>query len=231
MPSVRNSLAAWRWGISNIPVASEYPVCALLSARSAVLKQSLRGLLGPCAGAHKAPLGGLGALGDDIDNAIDGIGSPHRSSRAANHLNAVDVFQWHMLLVPIDARAKRGIDAAAVDQDQHFISVAVREAANADRPNVGIDLCNVDPRDHAQQGGNVSGAGAPNVFLRDHENCGSCLGQFLLLLGYRRNLDIHEIFQAGLCKVVGRRALSGAPRDAGAQYDRNSQSHPPPGAT
>src|ERR1700730_6396644 len=114
-----------------------------MSNSSSVLKQSLSGLVGTCAGAHEATLCSSGALGDDIDDPINRICAPDRASGTADHLNAVDVLQRYILLVPIDTRGERRVHAPSVDQDQHFISVTVREAANANRPNVGVELCDM----------------------------------------------------------------------------------------
>ncbi len=54
------------------------------------------------AGGESA-LGIGGALGDDIDDAVDGVRSPDGAAGAADDLDAVDVVEQDVLDVPVDA--------------------------------------------------------------------------------------------------------------------------------
>src|SRR5882762_5675035 len=61
----------------------------------------------------------FGALGNNVDDAIDCIRSPDRASGPANHLDPFDIFKKQVLYVPRHPGIQRSVDAAAIDQDQH----------------------------------------------------------------------------------------------------------------
>ncbi len=63
-------------------------------------------------------LRGRSRFGDDVDDAINRIGSPQRCSRTANHFNPVQIFKHHVLDIPVHTGKQRGIHAPAVDEDQ-----------------------------------------------------------------------------------------------------------------
>src|SRR6266436_1928106 len=48
-------------------------------------------------------LRGCSRFGDDVDDAINRIGSPQRCSRTANHFNPVQIFKHHVLDIPVHA--------------------------------------------------------------------------------------------------------------------------------
>ena len=50
-------------------------------------------LLCAVSAAQQAAEGFFGALGRDVDHAIDGVGAPERCARPANDLDAIDIFQ------------------------------------------------------------------------------------------------------------------------------------------
>lgn len=77
--------------------------------------------------------GGGGALRDDIDDAIDGIGAPHGRAGAADDLDPFDILQHEVLGVPVHAREEWTVDAAAVDHHQQLVRECVVEAARRDR--------------------------------------------------------------------------------------------------
>src|SRR2546423_4360188 len=58
----------------------------------------------------------LGALGDDIDYRVDGICPPDGSARASDDFDAFNVFEQRVLDLPVNARNKGRINAAAVYQ-------------------------------------------------------------------------------------------------------------------
>ena len=61
----------------------------------------------------------VGAAGDDVDDAEEGVGAVHRRDRAADHLDAVDLVDADRHVV-VDAGelVPRLVDGRAVDQDQ-----------------------------------------------------------------------------------------------------------------
>src|SRR6185437_9473675 len=77
------------------------------------------------------------AFGDDVDDAVDGVGAPQRAARAADDFNAVDVIQQHVLHVPKHAGIERRVNAAAIDHDEELVGESIVEAAGADGPVVG----------------------------------------------------------------------------------------------
>src|SRR5690606_14893020 len=51
-------------------------------------------------GAQQSSLGLAGMPGDDIDDAIESVGTVERAARPADHLDAVDILDHHLMLVP-----------------------------------------------------------------------------------------------------------------------------------
>ena len=92
------------------------------------------------AGAHERALRIARGFGDDVDDAIDGVGTPERATRAGDYFDAIDVFEHEMLNIPEDSREKWGIDAAAVDIDEQFVGGGGVEAAATNGPLVRIYL-------------------------------------------------------------------------------------------
>ena len=43
-----------------------------------------------------------GVSGDDVDHAVHGVGAPQCPSRPADHFDALDVLEHHLLLIPED---------------------------------------------------------------------------------------------------------------------------------
>ncbi len=84
----------------------------------AAVAQAGAALIDAAGGAQEKPLSLRSVLGDDIDDAVDGIGAPHGAARAADNLDAVDIVERHVDHLPRNAGAYRLIDAAAVDQHQ-----------------------------------------------------------------------------------------------------------------
>jgi hypothetical protein len=120
--------------------------------------------------------GGQRALGvvrgarDHIDDAVDRIGAPEGSARPADHLDALDVLEQHVLLIPEDAREERRVDRATVDQHQQLVRDRVVEAAGADCELAGVALRHVQVRRQPQRLGQRQRAGAPDVFGGDDVN-------------------------------------------------------------
>ena len=79
------------------------------------------------------------ADGDDVDDAIDGIGSPQRRTRTADHLDTLDILQHQILLAPEDSGEQRRVQTPAVDQHLQFVGEATVETTGGECPFVGID--------------------------------------------------------------------------------------------
>ncbi len=198
--------------------------------------------------AHQSTLRVLGALADDVDHAVDGIGAPEGSARAADDLDPLHVLQHHVLLVPEHAGTDLVVDAAAVDQHQELVGVDAVEAANADGPGVGADAGHVHAWRHSQGFGNVGRAATADHILRDYENCRGRPPDRALFLHHRRHFHVHrrdldvglgkliEVHvEQGICGVtatvarsgrVGRRS-SGRVGSAGGsgKHERDAQEH------
>src|SRR5262249_44836073 len=69
------------------------------------------------AAARHPPMGHAGALGDDVDHAIDGVRSPDCSSGPANYLNTIDVGEDGILHLPVSPGEQGGVNGATVDED------------------------------------------------------------------------------------------------------------------
>jgi hypothetical protein len=65
-------------------------------------------------------MGIFGALGDDVDNPVDGIGSPNGAAGPPDYLNALNVLERSSLGLPIDAREERRIHAPSVNEYKQF---------------------------------------------------------------------------------------------------------------
>src|SRR5438270_217035 len=75
-----------------------------------------------------------GAFGDDVDDAVHRVRAPDGAARTANHLDAIDVFEHHVVESPQDAGEQRRVNVATVDEDEHAFGELIAKAANADGP-------------------------------------------------------------------------------------------------
>src|ERR1017187_2213521 len=76
-----------------------------------------RGLvLGSIQDTQQSALCVLGALCDDVDDAVDGIRTPERGPRTANDFNPIKVFKGHILHIPIDAPEFWGVNTTAINE-------------------------------------------------------------------------------------------------------------------
>src|SRR5689334_19764648 len=69
----------------------------------------------------------LSRLGDDVDDAVYGVGSPNRPAWSPDDLDAIDILQQRVLHSPVDAGKERRVDAAAVNQHQQRLRELVGE--------------------------------------------------------------------------------------------------------
>ncbi len=98
--------------------------------------------------------------GRDVDHAVDGVRAPQRGARSANDLDALDVFEKHVLDVPENAGEQRRIDTSSVREHEQLIGGGAAEAAGADFPDARGDLPDVKAGDPAQCLWNCRRAGA-----------------------------------------------------------------------
>jgi hypothetical protein len=96
--------------------------------------------LSAAAGFQENTLRFLRRFGDEVDHAIDGVRAPQGASWAADHFDAIDVFQQRVLHVPVNARVERRVHRAPIHQDEEFVGQYIVEAARADSPLAGVDL-------------------------------------------------------------------------------------------
>src|SRR5579884_2140601 len=72
----------------------------------------------------------LGILGNDINDAVDGIRAPYRSTGPANHFNTLDILDRNILDVPEHALKQWGVYDSAIDQNQYILGKLAGKAAN-----------------------------------------------------------------------------------------------------
>ena len=75
-----------------------------------------------------------GLPGDDVDDTIDRIGSPHRGPRTSNHLDPVDRRDIRVIEIPVHPRVQRGIKRAAVHQHEQLVGKKAIGSACCYRP-------------------------------------------------------------------------------------------------
>jgi len=135
-----------------------------LRTNSAALAQADDGtILVAERGLHQNALGLRRCLRDDIDDAVDGVGPPQGGAGPADHLDAFDVWQHDIELLPVDPGEGRCVDRAAVDLYQELVGETFVEAAGADRPLVGVNARHLHAGDQAQQFGDRRRSGATDV--------------------------------------------------------------------
>ena len=88
---------------AEVAVLAVHAVCAGGALQTAVAEFGLADRRA-CIDVNKRTLRVFGAFPDDVDRAIDGVGAPERTRGTANHLDAIDVGQHHILLIPERAR-------------------------------------------------------------------------------------------------------------------------------
>ena len=177
-------------------------IVTVVAELAAIAESAKRLALVPAARGGQRSLRIFGGLSDDIDNSVDGVRAPKRRAWAADHLDAVDVLEQRVLLLPGHPPVHRRINAPAVHHYQQLIGVFVIEAASGDRPCATLDLRDVETGNHAQQIGNARHSGAANVFLGDHVNSGRGLRELLFLLRNGGDLDVHEVFKTGVGEIA-----------------------------
>ena len=131
-------------------------------------------------------------LGDDVDDPVDGVGSPDAGPRTADHLDPLDVLQHDVLNVPKDAAEQRGIHTATVHLDQQLVGESRVVAANADGPLVRVDARHLDAGGHAEHFRNAPGTAAADHLVGDHEHGGRGTAHRADLPGDRGHLRLQR---------------------------------------
>ena len=90
-------------------------------------------------------------FGDDVDDTVRRVRSPDRSARPPDHLDPIDVFQRHILHVPVHPREQRRVDVSSVDQNQNGLGEVVLQPANTDRPGRGTQPPHLHPGSQPQR--------------------------------------------------------------------------------
>ena len=163
-----------------IKVFAENPVVRVLAQPAAILCRP-KSLVQIAATRHQhAAFGFPGFFGNDVDHAVDRVGSPDCSPRAADDFDAFDVLQGKVQRVPQNPAKGRGVHRPPVQHHQEFVAETSVKPAGINGPGVGINLRHIESGNHAQQIGNVGGAGTRNVGRGDDENGGGCPRYFLL---------------------------------------------------
>ncbi len=145
---------------------------------------------------HQSALSIPGVLGDDVDDAVDGVGAPQAAAGTPDYLDAFDVVQRQVLDFPMHAGEQRGIDRAPVDQHQQLVGEAAAEAANGDGPAAGVDAGGLHAGREPQR---LRHAGRPrpaDVVGGDDEHRRRRVLQGLRQLRRRNHLDVHQFLDA-----------------------------------
>src|SRR5439155_4789286 len=148
-----------------------------------------------------------GGAGNDVDDAIDRVGTPQCAAGTADDFDAVDVFEEVVLYVPEHTAIERRVHGATVDQHQELVGEVGVEAAGADGPVMRVDLRHLQVVGKPQCFGNAGGARAADVLRGDDLDRGGGLQKSLRLLGDGRHLDVHQLLDAQALELARRGGL------------------------
>ncbi len=146
-------------------------------------------------GGDLAALNVEGRAGDDVDHAIDCVGTPDRRPRPADHLDAGHVLQGQPQRFPHHTGKQRRIDAAPIDQHQQLVGEAVGKAADRHRPLVVADGGNLYARRQTQGFRDVRRTAAPDILGTDDMHGGGRIGERLAFLRRRGHHDAHQFLE------------------------------------
>jgi hypothetical protein len=93
--------------------------------------------------------GGGGFFCENVDGAVDCIGSPNAAAGSTEHFNARNLFEGNVENFVKDAAEGRHEHRSAVDHHQHFVAEATVEPPDTDGPTAGINLCDLHTRDRS----------------------------------------------------------------------------------
>ena len=169
---------------------------------------------------HERALGLVGLAGDDVDDAVDRVGAPECRARAADHLDAVDVFRDDVLGVPVDAGEQRIVDRPPVDQHQQLVrerlvGEVARETARRDYPAVRAGLGDEQIGRQPQNVGQARGAGAGDLVVGDDVERRWRVAERLAGLGRRRHRQIRQLADRESLDVLDGLGPCGRSREGG----------------
>ena len=144
-------------------------------------------------------------LGDDVDDAVDGVGPPERAARSADDFDAVDVLEQDVLDFPVGAGEERRVDAPPVDEDEHRAREPAAEAAYPYRGLAGVDARDLHAGSQPQRLRQGLRSRAPDVLLGDDEHRGRSVRHRLRRAGHGGDLEAGQLRQGQLGEVPPRR--------------------------
>ena len=140
---------------------------------------------------------------NDVDDAIDRVGSPQSASWPADYFDSVDVFQNYILYFPEHSGEHGRIYAAPVYEDLQFVGEQAGETPGRYLPLVGVDPPHLHARYPAQGFRKAAHSQVMQVFCGEH---GDRRGGGREFFGFSRgqsDLDLHEFFQAQQGQIRG----------------------------
>src|SRR5260370_19056158 len=76
---------------------------------------------------------------ENVDDAVDCIGSPNAAAGSTDHFNARNLLEGNVENFVKDAAEGRHVHRSAVDGHQHFVAEATVEPPDTDGPTAGIN--------------------------------------------------------------------------------------------
>src|SRR5579871_1757207 len=117
VPPVERRAAAGSLGRAFfLEIAAEDTITAAAAGSSTVLNQALGTIFGARARCDQSALSIFGTFRYDIDHAVHGVSPPNCPAGPADDLDAFDVFERDILLVPVDSRELGGVHSPSIDE-------------------------------------------------------------------------------------------------------------------
>jgi len=173
----------------------------------------------------RGAFGGARASRDDVDDAHERVGPVERGARPRDHLDALDVFEHHLLRVPQHAGKHRRVEHAAVDEHEQLVGDDVLESARRDRVRRRAHARHLEVRREAQRFRKARGPRAADVLVGDDEDGG---GRFVQALRPQRDgsdAKVAELFEREVREVRGGRRCLRVAGEGEEEKSRTFQSH------
>src|SRR5579883_3408580 len=138
-----------------------------IANRPAIPCAAPKPFLSSCCCCHKATLCIPGIFRNDVDDAVNGIGSPERSTRPTDHLNTVNIFKHQILYIPEYSRKYWIIYRPAINHYQKLVGKLAVKSTRSYRPILRTGLRDLNTRNHSQQLRDALQPGAAYIFLGD----------------------------------------------------------------
>ena len=174
------------------------PILGAITQRTAIANSGNRPFFIADCQRYQPTLSILALFSDDVDDAINRVGSPQAAAGTANDLDPFDVGQEQILNFPIHAGKLRVIDRSAINQHQQFIGEAAVETANGDGPAAGIDPRYFHAGREPQRLHDVGDSRPAHIIGADHKNRRRRVLQGLFDFCRRHHFDLHQVFDAEL---------------------------------